>query len=132
MPDTPTPPRSVIGVARDDVERLNRALAGATYPMEKWQLIEHAECDPAGTDRGDHRAILLLWALPAGHYLGLAQVLVGAARTARGHPRRGARPPARLRPAEDEWGGDDGPDGLPEPVPSSSYRSGMRLVRADD
>jgi hypothetical protein len=87
----------IAGVHRDDVERLEHALAGLTYPAQKWQLIAHATHDrPAGHHRTDRRTIEQLWALPAGRYVNLAQVLLGAARTARGHPlRTGAVPTGR-------------------------------------
>jgi hypothetical protein len=141
VPESPLPPTSVVGISRGDVARLHRALAGVSYPVDKWQLIEHAECEAGGTGSGDRRAIGVLWALPTDHYLGLAQVMVGAARTARGHPRRGSPGPATRRrpsldshspPAEGEWLAGDVPDGLPERVPPGRYRPRMRLVRADE
>jgi hypothetical protein len=76
------------GICTGDVALLDRALHGLVYPVEKWQLIDHAQRHPAGLAPSDQRAIGLLWALPVGHYRSLAQVLVCAARTARGHPRR--------------------------------------------
>ncbi len=80
--------RPVAGIHRDDIARLNLALAGVSYPAQKWQLIAHAEREPVGRGRPDRRTIRQLWALPTGRYPGLAHVLVGAARTARGHPHR--------------------------------------------
>ena len=83
--------RPVAGIHRDDIARLNLALAGVSYPAQNWQLIAHAECEPVGPGRPGRRR--QLWALPVGRYSGLSQVLVGAARTARGHPHRsGAEP----------------------------------------
>jgi hypothetical protein len=79
--------RSVAGIRRDDVTRIGAALDGVGYPVEKWQLIDHAERYPAGRDGTDPRVIGLLWSLPSGRYLSLPQVLAAAARTARGHPR---------------------------------------------
>ncbi|HEY2206652.1 MAG TPA: hypothetical protein VGH99_19480 [Pseudonocardia sp.] len=79
----------VAGVHRDDVQQLQQALAGLTYPAEKWQVLAHvlgAERAEAGAV--DLRLIDQLWALPAGRYPGFEHVLAGAARTARGHPRR--------------------------------------------
>jgi hypothetical protein len=81
------------GICRDDVARLDRALLGMSYPVEKWQLIDHAERDPVGRGGVNQRAIGLLWALPTGRYVTFAQVLTSAARTARGHPRRDATAP---------------------------------------
>ncbi|NMH96160.1 DUF2795 domain-containing protein [Pseudonocardia acidicola] len=76
-------------MSRDDVARLDRALAGVRYPADKWQLIAHAtERDRIKRGLVDERMIRQLWALPAGRYPGLADVLTAAARTARGHPRR--------------------------------------------
>jgi hypothetical protein len=76
------------GICAGDVALLDRALHGLVYPVQKWQLIDHAQHQPAGLAPSDQRALDLLWALPVGHYRSLAQVLVCAARTARGHPRR--------------------------------------------
>ena len=85
--------RPVAGIDRDDIARLNLALAGVSYPAQNWQLIAHAECEPVGPGRPGGRTSRQLWALPVGCYCGLSQVLVGAARTARGHPHRsGAEP----------------------------------------
>jgi Protein of unknown function (DUF2795) len=79
--------RPVVGIRSDDVTRIGLALHGVGYPVEKWQLIDHAERDPAGRGGTDPRVIGLLWSLPTGRYLGLPQVLAAAARTVRGHPR---------------------------------------------
>jgi hypothetical protein len=76
------------GICRDDVARLDRALLGMTYPVDKWQLIDHAQRDPVGQGQANQRAIGMLWTLPTGRYVTFAQVLTSAARTARGHPRR--------------------------------------------
>jgi hypothetical protein len=76
------------GICRDDVARLDRALLGMNYPVDKWQLIDHAQRDAVGQGQPNQRAIGLLWALPSGRYATFAQVLTSAARTARGHPRR--------------------------------------------
>jgi Protein of unknown function (DUF2795) len=85
--------RSVAGIHRGDIARLNLALAGVSYPAQKWQLIAYAERDPIGHGRTDLRTSRQLWALPSGQYADTSQVLVGAARTARGHPHRiGAGP----------------------------------------
>lgn len=84
--------RSVVGIRSDDVTRIGAALDGVGYPVEKWQLIDHAERYPAGQGDADQRVIGLLWALPSGRYLSLPQVLAAAARTARGHPRLPAVP----------------------------------------
>jgi len=83
----------VAGVYRDDIARFDQALVGLRYPAQKWQLIAYAGHGPAGGARTDVRTIDQLWALPAGLYADFAQVLTGAARTARGHPdRAGAQP----------------------------------------
>lgn len=83
----------VAGIFRDDIARFNLALAGVNYPAEKWQLIAHAERDPVGRGRPDPRTIRQLWALPAGRYPGLDQVLASAAWTSRGHPSRSGEAP---------------------------------------
>jgi len=90
----------VAGVYRDDITRLNQALTGLSYPAQKWQLIAHVAQRPSDPTQADLRTIQLLWALPADRYTNLAQVLAGAARTARGHPRRGGVPssPAQHAP----------------------------------
>jgi len=80
--------RRPIGVSREDIARFDRALSGLRYPVEKWQLIAHAEQTAHGPEAADLRTIEQLWALPAGRYRNFDQVLAGAARTARGHPRR--------------------------------------------
>lgn len=71
-----------------DVERLDRALTGCSYPAPKWELLAHAGRDPACQGRTNRRAIDLLWTLPDDDYRDRAQVLAAAARTVRGHPRR--------------------------------------------
>jgi hypothetical protein len=76
------------GVYSEDIARFDRALRGLHYPAEKWQLIAHAAQAHADQDPADLRTIQQLWALPAGRYSNFSQVLGGAARTARGHPRR--------------------------------------------
>jgi hypothetical protein len=78
----------VAGFHHDDIARFDQALTGLMYPALKWQLIAHADRGSAGGARTDARTIHQLWTLPAGLYTGLAQVLAGAARTARGHPSR--------------------------------------------
>ena len=60
--------RPVAGIHRDDIARLNLALAGVSYPAQKWQLIAHAEREPVGRGRPDRRTIDQLWALPTGRY----------------------------------------------------------------
>jgi len=77
-----------IGVSRADIAHFDRALRGLRYPVEKWQLIAHAVQVTDGPEAADGRTIEQLWALPAGRYRNFDQVLAGAARTARGHPRR--------------------------------------------
>jgi hypothetical protein len=95
-----TPHTGVVGIRGEDVLGLELALHGLRYPVDKWQLIDHAQRDPISPGHPNRRAIGLLWALPTGRYLGLAQVLSGAARTCRGHPRRDnpAVVPDRNRP----------------------------------
>jgi hypothetical protein len=83
-----SPRTGVVGIRGDDVAGLELALHTVRYPVDKWQLIDHAQRHPVNSDHPNRRAIGLLWALPTGRYLGLAQVLSGAARTCRGHPRR--------------------------------------------
>jgi hypothetical protein len=97
MPESPVRATPVAGIHYDDIVRLDQALVGLSYPARKWQLIAHAtEIGPRGRDRTDPRTMCQLWALPTGHYLNLTQVLVGAARTARGHPHRAlGHPPTR-------------------------------------
>jgi hypothetical protein len=80
--------RPVAGVYQDDIARFDQALAGLRYPAQKWQLIAHARQGSAAGARADARTIHQLWTLPTGLYAGFAQVLAGAARTARGHPAR--------------------------------------------
>jgi hypothetical protein len=80
--------RRPIGVSREDIANFDQALRGLRYPVEKWQLIAHAVQAAAGPEAADLRTIEQLWALPAGRYRNFDQVLDGAARTARGHPRR--------------------------------------------
>jgi hypothetical protein len=92
-PMTQTTPRrpsehSRAGIGGGDVERLDRALTGISYPAPKWELLAHAGRDPACQGRINRRAIDLLWTLPDDDYRDRAQVLSAAARTARGHPRR--------------------------------------------
>jgi Protein of unknown function (DUF2795) len=84
------------GICAGDVALLDRALRGLVYPVEKRQLIDHAQRHPAELAPSDQRALDLLWALPVGHYRSLAQVLVCAARTVRGHPRRESTTVPRL------------------------------------
>jgi hypothetical protein len=84
------------GICAGDVALLDRALHGLVYPVQKWQLIDHAQRQPEVLAASDQRALDLLWALPVGHYRSLAQVLVCAARTVRGHPRREGSAVARL------------------------------------
>jgi Protein of unknown function (DUF2795) len=76
------------GVYSEDIARFDRALRGLRYPAEKWQLIAHAVQAHADQDPAVLRTIQQLWALPAGRYANFSQVLAGAARTVRGHPRR--------------------------------------------
>jgi Protein of unknown function (DUF2795) len=80
--------RVAAGVYSEDITRFDQALRGLRYPAEKWQLIAHAVQARADQDPADLRTIEQLWALPAGRYANFSQVLAGAARTARGHPRR--------------------------------------------
>ncbi|HEY4024552.1 MAG TPA: hypothetical protein VGM75_38105 [Pseudonocardiaceae bacterium] len=95
---TENSPQPVAGVYREDVERLDQALAGASYPAEKWQLISHVvQGGSMGGAPTDRRTIEQMWALPTGHYANFHQVLAGVARTARGHPRRAVVPPRRAR-----------------------------------
>jgi hypothetical protein len=124
----------VAGICAADVAQLNSALAGLSFPVDKWQLIDHAEGDRTDADRGGQRAISLLWALPAGRYLGLGQVMTGVARTARGHPRRGGLPSPTRRSlpsprAEEEWIDHDGPDEPPERPPPAPDRPSLRVLR---
>lgn len=89
MADRPRRVRSVVGIGGADTARLTRALSDA--PVEKWQLIDHVQCNPYGRAASDHRrATELLWTLPTGRYPDLPHVLAAAARTARGHPRHDA------------------------------------------
>jgi len=76
------------GVYSEDIARFDRALRGLHYPAEKWQLIAHAVQSTDGPEAVDLRTIEQFWALPTGRYRNFDQVLDGAARTARGHPRR--------------------------------------------
>ena len=100
---TQTTTRTVVaGIHPEDIAQIDRALDGMTYPACKWQLIAHASQDRAGRTRACPRTITQLWALPASTYASLAQVLTGAARTARGHPARNRTPrtpPRRVGPA---------------------------------
>lgn len=80
--------RHVAGFHHDDIARFDQALTGLRYPALKWQLIAHAGRGSAGDAPTDARTIHQLWTLPTGLYSGFAQVLAGAARTARGHPAR--------------------------------------------
>lgn len=94
----------IVGICRDSVARLDAALAGISYPAEKWELIAHAEIHPIDRARTDLRTIRLFWALPSGRYADRAQVLAAAARTARGHPHH-LDPPAVPRPGGYRRGG---------------------------
>jgi hypothetical protein len=91
------PHKPVAGVYRDDIARLDQALTGLSYPAQKWQLIAHVAQRSSDPTAADLRTIQQLWALPAGRYANLAQVLAGAARTARGHPRRSGVPSSPVR-----------------------------------
>ena len=141
MPDCAAPPGPVAGICAADVAELNSALAGVGFPVDKWQLIDHAEGDRTDGDRGGQRAVILLWALPAGRYLGLGQVMTGVARTARGHPRRAAAEPSPARRfppddgsprAEGEWIYDDGLDDVAEWPTTGPDRPRLRVLRAGD
>jgi len=82
----------VVGVHHHDVARLRETLVGLTYPAEKWQVIARAMAEEAVHRIAvEPRTIQQLWALPPGRYASFPQVLVGIARTARGHPRRSER-----------------------------------------
>jgi Helix-turn-helix domain len=85
------------GLCDDDVERLDRALTGITYPTPKWRLLAHADRDHDGRGRTNLRAIDLLWTPPDDDYRDRPHVLAAAARTARGHPRRPASEPVLER-----------------------------------
>ena len=74
--------------SRADVERLSQVLADATFPAAKWQLLMHAE--QYGADSATRTD---LWALPAGDYPTLTDVLV-----ALGLVSVPARRPAGYRP----------------------------------
>ena len=82
---------AVVGVHPRDVARLRETLVGLTYPAEKWQVIARAMAEAAARRIAvEPRTIEQLWALPPGRYASFPQILVGLARTARGHPRRSA------------------------------------------
>jgi hypothetical protein len=96
--EIPLPDKPVAGLFHEDVMRITQVLARARWPSQKWQLLAHVVQDPALCARTDPRTIQQLWALPAGQYSGLGQVLAGAARTTRGHPdRAGAQSHPRPR-----------------------------------
>lgn len=82
----------VVGVHHHDVARLRETLVGLTYPAEKWQVIARAMTEAAAHRIAvEPRTLQQLWALPPSRYASFPQILVGIARTARGHPRRSER-----------------------------------------
>jgi hypothetical protein len=87
----PARPRSRAGVHSDDLPRIGRALSGLCYPVEKWELLDHATRTVQAADPGrryDFRTIDQLWTLPGRRYHSFDDVLTGLARTVRGHPPR--------------------------------------------
>lgn len=91
-------PRPIPGVHRDDLLPIGAALSGLHYPVERWELLEHATGTLHATDSAAHpdsRTIRQLWTLPNCRYHNLDEVFTALARTARGHPpRRGTYQPA--------------------------------------
>jgi hypothetical protein len=80
-------------VHSDDLSRIDTVLSGLRYPVERWELLDHATRTIHGADPGrrtESRTIQQLWTLPARRYHSLDEVLIALARTARGHPRRGS------------------------------------------
>jgi hypothetical protein len=77
------------GVRRDEIAKLAHVLAGVSYPVQKWQLIDYAVAEMRA-ERGsvDQHVADRLWALPAGCYADFGQVLIGTGHTMRGRPRR--------------------------------------------
>jgi len=77
------------GVRRDQVAQLAQVLAGVSYPVQKWQLIDYAIAEMR-VELGsvDSQIADRLWALPPGCYADFGQVLIGAGQTMRGRPRR--------------------------------------------
>src|SRR5581483_2848784 len=68
------------GIRRDQVAQLAEVLAGVSYPVQKWQLIEYAVAEMRA-ERGsvDRQIADRLWALPPGCYTDFGQVLLGTA-----------------------------------------------------
>jgi hypothetical protein len=77
------------GVRRDELAQLAQVLAGVSYPVQKWQLIDYVVAEMRA-DRGstDPQIVDRLWALPPGCYADLGQILIGTGQTMRGRPRR--------------------------------------------
>jgi hypothetical protein len=77
------------GVRRDEVAQLGQVLAGVSYPVQKWQLIDYAVAEMR-SERGsvDTQIADRLWALPPGCYADFGQVLIGTGQTMRGRARR--------------------------------------------
>jgi hypothetical protein len=71
--------------------RIDTVLSGLSYPVERWELLDHATRTTDAADperRSDSRTIHQLWTLPNRRYHSLDEVLIALARTARGHPPR--------------------------------------------
>jgi hypothetical protein len=80
-------------VHSDDLLSIDIVLSGLSYPVERWELLDHATRTVHAADpgrRSDSRTIRQLWTLPNRRYHSLDEVLVALARTARGHPPRRA------------------------------------------
>lgn len=84
-------PKAPTGIHTDDLSRIGSALSGLCYPVERWELLDHATRTHGTAEPGqrlDSRAVHLLWTLPHRRYGSLDEVVTALARTVRGHPPR--------------------------------------------
>ncbi|HZZ49620.1 MAG TPA: DUF2795 domain-containing protein [Pseudonocardia sp.] len=85
-------PRATSGVHTQDLSHVGRVLSGLSYPVERWELLDHVSRgeDPAAVldQRLRRRTVDQLWTLPNRRYRSLDEVLVALALTVRGHPPR--------------------------------------------
>lgn len=80
-------PKAAIGISAEDLSSVRHALSGLSYPVERWQLLDHVTHKNISA-RLTQRTIDQLWTLPNRRYHHLDEVITALARTLRGHPRR--------------------------------------------
>jgi hypothetical protein len=82
--------RSITGVHSEDLSRIGDALSGLNFPVERWELLDHATrpSQTLASAGPDSRTVDLLWTLPNQRYRNLDDVMTALARTRRGHPQR--------------------------------------------